>query len=328
MVMATAAYLASSGYITGAGPRDKNLRREMQADGWQPYSLKVGNRYYSYNRLDPLGMTFGLAASFAEMSGQLDDAQLDELASVAVLSLADSVTSKNYLLGLSEVLDAFREPTGPGAGYVQKMARSIVPAGIAQIEQVTDPTVRDAWTTFENMQSRLPGFSDKLPPLRNVFGEPIMLGGGLGPDLISPVYSSTRKNDPVATEIIKNKVSLSMPGRVVGGARPPQDPTMQVASREGVELTHDEYDRYVVLAGNELKMDGLGMKDQLAKLMKSDTYKKATDGPDGGKAAIIRKVVMSYRGAALEKLQDENPALRMKIQDKKMERVQRKYGGM
>jgi hypothetical protein len=119
-----------------------------------------------------------------------------------------------------------------------------------------------------------------------------------------------------------------MPGKYVGGAHPPQDPTMKVPSLEGVELTHDEYDRYVMLAGNELKMGGLGMKDQLAKLMKSDVYQKATNGPDGGKAAIIRKVVMSYREAALEKLQDEVPDLRMKIQDKKMQRVQRKYGGM
>jgi hypothetical protein len=196
----------------------------------------------------------------------------------------------------------------------------------AQIEQVVDPTLRDAWTFTENIKSRIPGLSDSMPPMRNVFGEPIQLGGGLGPDLISPIYSSTRKNDPVAQEVIKNKVSLSMPGRFVGGSRPPLDPTMKIPAREGVELTHEEYDRYVVLAGNDLKLGGLGMKDQLSKLIKAPEYQKATDGPDGGKATMIRKVVMGYREAALEKLQDEFPALRMKIQDKKRQKIESKYG--
>ncbi len=43
-------------YITGGGPLDENQKKALMATGWQPYSFKVGDKYISYQRLDPLGM--------------------------------------------------------------------------------------------------------------------------------------------------------------------------------------------------------------------------------------------------------------------------------
>jgi hypothetical protein len=47
------AYYAMNGNITGAGPKDKELQRANRDTGWQPYSLKIGDTYYGYNRMDP-----------------------------------------------------------------------------------------------------------------------------------------------------------------------------------------------------------------------------------------------------------------------------------
>ena len=45
--------LAYNGIITGGIPKDKNLRRQKFDTGWRPYSFKLGDKYYSYERLDP-----------------------------------------------------------------------------------------------------------------------------------------------------------------------------------------------------------------------------------------------------------------------------------
>src|SRR3546814_10048993 len=56
---AVIAELAEKGVITGSPPSDDNQRRLMLANGWQPSSLKIGDPYYSYSRLDPFAMTLG-----------------------------------------------------------------------------------------------------------------------------------------------------------------------------------------------------------------------------------------------------------------------------
>jgi hypothetical protein len=42
-----------------------------KANRWQPYSIQIGGRWYSYNRLDPLGMMMGMAADDSEMQDAL-----------------------------------------------------------------------------------------------------------------------------------------------------------------------------------------------------------------------------------------------------------------
>ena len=50
MAMAIAADYTLSGDITGGGPKNPQLRSAKMATGWQPYSIKVGDKYYSYSR--------------------------------------------------------------------------------------------------------------------------------------------------------------------------------------------------------------------------------------------------------------------------------------
>src|SRR3546814_2542190 len=62
-VGATIAELAAKGIVSGSAPSADNQRRLMLANGWQPYSIKIGDQYYSYRRLDPFAMPFGTASS-------------------------------------------------------------------------------------------------------------------------------------------------------------------------------------------------------------------------------------------------------------------------
>ena len=294
-VMATAGLLSAQGLITGGGPKDENLRRELRNTGWQPYSLKLGDTYVAYNRLDPVGMILGLAADAADVLGQVDEIDGEDLAVALSVAVAKNITSKTWLKGLSETVNAVSDPDRYSAKMIRNLAGTAIPftSLVAQVERTVDPTLREARTVLDHVRSRIPGLSETLPPRRNLFGEPIVLGGGLGPDLVSPLYVSRAREEPVSEELVRNDLSIAMPPKTI--AR--------------IELTPEEYDRFVVLAGSELTIGGLGLKARLERVIASPAYRAATDGPDGGQALMFRRWVHAYRALAERQVLREFPDL-------------------
>lgn len=319
LIMSVAADLTLSGQCTGAGPTDRDMKNILRATGWQPYSCKVGNKYYAYNRLDPVGGLLGLAADTTEIMGQVDDATADQLATAAVLSIVQNMSSKTYLSGVSELLDALdSSSTDPEANnykltrYFQRMAGSMVPAGVANIERVMSPEMSATYGYIDTIRSRIPGFSEGLPPRRNIFGEPVVLEGGIGPDIMSPIYTSTAKDDPIADELVKQQASISMPRRVINN----------------VELDAQQYDKYILLySGQDNKgMKGVPLKKKLKELFATPQYKNATDGPEGGKSLLIQSVFTAYRDTAKAQLISEDPRLEGDIMTLKRERIEKLTG--
>ena len=319
MIMAVSADLALSGQTTGAGPADPKMRNIKRATGWQPYSIKVGDKYYAYNRLDPVGALIGLAADTSEIIGQVDDATADQLATAAVLSIVQNMSSKTYMSGITEFLDAIdSSSTDPEANnykltrYLQRLAGSMVPASVANLERVMSPEMSATYGYIDKIKSRIPGFSEGLPPRRNIFGEPVVLEGGIGPDIMSPIYTSTDKKDLVADEIVRQQTALSMPRRVVNN----------------VELSPQQYDRYILLySGEDLKgTRGKKLKDALKEIFASSQYKRASDGPEGGKSLMIQSVFTSYRDAAKAQLISEDATLQTQINTEQRERIEKLTG--
>jgi len=318
LVMMIGASLTAEGVITGGGPRNKSQRDAMRRQGWQPYSIKVGDQWYSFNRTDPLGMFLGLAADVTETMKYANDKDASEIATASVMALAKNLTSRTYLRGVSDLMNVLSDPDRYAESFFRRQGASFTPMTslVANIERYFDPTMRATYTLMEQIISRTPGLSDSLPPRRNLWGEPIVLEGGLGWDFISPIYSSTIKDDFVNQQIIDNEVNVSMPRRSVG------------SGNFSIKLNGEEYDRYIVLAGKELKLDytnsntgttkEYGLHGYLLQIMKSDMYIEATEGQDGGKAVMIKIVVNAFRGScntkgcsgAIGQLLEEFPALK------------------
>ena len=70
VVMASMFFAFGEGKITGAGPTDPKARRFLRNAGWQPYSIKLGDKYYSYNRLDPNFIMVGAIATAMKLCPQ------------------------------------------------------------------------------------------------------------------------------------------------------------------------------------------------------------------------------------------------------------------
>lgn len=306
MALAAAADFQLSGDITGGGPKDPAMKRMLMATGWQPYSIRVGDEYVSYSRLDPIGATIGIAADAAEIMGQTSEAEALDLATAAATAVAQNVTSKTYLSGLSEFFDVMSSTSAdPEANnlklkrWIERMAGSVVPAGVAQVERTVGPGLSATDGIIEKIKSRIPGFSEDLPPRRNIFGEPIILQGGIGPDIMSPLYTSTDKKDPIADEIVSQQARITMPRKSING----------------VKLNTKQYDSYIrFYAGENNPFVKIPLKDKLREVFSTDMYRSATEGAEGGKSVIIRSVFDGYREAAKAQMIKTDPALQGEIQ--------------
>ena len=69
----------------------------MLANGWQPYSINVGGKWYSYRRLDPFASLLGPVADFVELSKQIPSTDRDKLCAAVVTALASNLINKTYL---------------------------------------------------------------------------------------------------------------------------------------------------------------------------------------------------------------------------------------
>lgn len=301
-IMAISSDMAMQGQITGAGPVNPQMKSTLRMSGWQPYSIKVGDTYYAYNRLDPIGALLGIAADTTEIIGQVDEATADELAVAVMLSVVQNMASKTYMSGLFEAINAISESSvDPEADnyklarYFQRLGGSLVPSGVAAIERQVDPTVRAANGYLDTIKARIPGYSDDLPPRRNIFGEPIVLQGGIGLDIMSPVYTSKVVKDSVIDEIVMQEVPLSMPKRVINDN----------------ELSPQQYDRLILLtSGQDLRVvRGVDLKSRFSQVFSTSSYNRLSADQ---KQERIKEVLRDYKDAARTQLMQEYPELQLK----------------
>lgn len=311
-IMLTAAGYADQGRLSGYGPDDPGEREALRRQGWQPYSIKAGNKWVGYNRTDPLGATLGLAADFAELvrRREIEPDELDEVNEVlaaAIASAAHTAVSKTYMSGVAEFIDMMENPEQAAPQYIARMLGSAVPAGAAAAEQIADPTAREQFKLFDYAQSRIAGLSARLPPRRDLWGEPIRPDSGFGSayDALSPVQISRDKPRAIDAEIVRLNLDLRR--------------LSKKADFDGVPVNFRDwpevYDAYVRLAGNDLKHPvwGLGARDFLDAVVSgkhdlSEVYRLKSDGEDGGKAAFIKQTISDFRALARREVKARFPA--------------------
>jgi hypothetical protein len=213
-IAATMYEMAAAGQITGGGPADESALRLLKADGWQPYSFKVGGKYYSYQRLDPYSTVIGTAADLVDQQSHMTDKQRENASFEVGAAILKNLSNKTWLSGMSSALEALNDPDRAGESFFSRTAGSIaVPAGVAQIARISDPVLREAKGPIDRIRSRIPGMSDGLMARRDVFGRAIGAGEGLGPDIMSPVWTSQAKNDPVVAALLDSGAKMSPPGK-------------------------------------------------------------------------------------------------------------------
>lgn len=310
MVMLAMIDAAMSGHINGKGPSRPQERQNWLRQGNLEYSIRAGDRNYQYSRTDPIGMTIGMAADLAEavMNGDKQMSQggstynaTEEAVISAMFAVAKNVTSKTYMQGVAQFLDAVSDPDRHGERYFQKVASSFLPAVAGTITRQEDPYMRMATNVVEAMQRKSPWHSADLPMYRDLWGRPVDYRSGLGAlhDIFSPVNSKEAAAEPIDAEMKRLEFFPSMPEKKV--------------NFNGVVIDLEEYphaySRYVELAGNEAKHPayGMGTKDLLNAIVTgqhplSRIYALYSDGKDGGKADFLQQILQQQRKHAQQQV--------------------------
>jgi len=265
--------LARQGVITGAPPSDKNKERILRADGWQPYSVKIGNKYVGYSRVDPIALTLSTAADLATKADGMNERQLEQYPALLVASIIKSMGDKTWLSGLSDFMDAYNDPMREGPRYVRNLvASSVIPAASAQLARTIDPVRRDSRSLPDELMARLPGLSQRLPAQTDIWGQP-MTTQRLGPDLLSPVTTTERRNDPV------NAAMLAL------GSTATAFPKFHMVNGKRVDYTPQEYATLSALAGQKAH-------DWIAALIKGPGWASKDAGTQ---AKLIKKSIDTAR---------------------------------
>lgn len=316
--------LAMNGQITGAGPSDSKQRAALRRTGWQPYSIKVGDTYYSYARFDPLSTILGMSADLAEILSNYEaydlDAQkqADELVTAAAIAVGNQVVGKTFLKGFADLTEVLSDPARYAEGYINRFAGSFVPAGAAGIERAVNPEISQVFNMMDAVKSRIPGLSEDVPPRRNIWGDPLQsfypeegsIASASAEGLLSmfnPVYYSVEKDAPVDKWMLRNGFSINMPQKRQSFDGTPIDLR---------DYPH-AYDRLVEARGNDVRLQKYGnqtMKEFFEGLIsEEDPFGRHVSffldfGNDfADQQNFISQVVRDYNDAAKDLVLDEFP---------------------
>lgn len=324
--------LAMNGVLTGEGPVDFRQRASQRRQGIQPLSVRVATgpgendyRYFNYRGLEPVATTLGLSANIVDIlyntDYDADDKEIDEMIIAASMAIANQVTSQQYMSGVSDFFDAMSDPQRYGEAWWKRLAGSVVPSGVANLNRtMMDPYMRSAYDMADAIRARTPGLSDDLPLRNDLWGRPIDYRSGLGGvyDFISPIYSSKYDPEPIDKEF--DRLGY-WPGRI-----------SKRVSFDGMTVNMERYPEIRAelekLAGNELKLPKYGNKgamDALNDIVQGKgpwgaIYRLKTDGPDGGKATMLRNIITEYRDKARDHILKTNDVIRALYEAERKER--------
>jgi len=316
---------ASQARLTGRGPSDKEQRDALVAAGWQPYSVRVGDKWVSYLRMDPFATIAGTIADMYDTArlAPADEQNNLETAFMGVaIGLANNITNKSYLQGIHDFIAALSNPDRNLERTIGSYAGSIVPNAFAQaVEVFGDDSIRDVNGVVDRIRSRVPGLSDDLPPLRNFLGEPVKRSQGfffgleeLGPvgdilSMISPLAYRETKDDVISTELV----------RLQHGFSPPDPQRLGVdfhAFRNGAG--QPAYDRWLQLHGS-VRIGGRTLRQELRKTIRSTDYQRltpqSTSSQDSPRIQAIQTIISRYRDEAYDQMVQEFPELERAIND-------------
>jgi Phage tail lysozyme len=291
------AVYAAGGKIHGHGPDDpKEFAVWRQTH--TPNSIEIGGHAMDVTWLGLLAAPLLLVGNAWDeyedillKEGDVSPADADRIVGAAVTGGMQSMLDMPYLDGVANLIDVIRHPKQGRAWHklLDGIGLGFVPGiGFQRwLEQIEDPTIREAKTFGEKVQAATPdipgtdiplmpfGRSVDLPPRLDEFGQPIEIKKPLGefgraviPFAIEPV-----RRDPLRDELAKFGMTLSPPS-----AGTPEQGEPPYTPKEGLVIRQAK---------------GQQVRAELEDLIASDAYQEA-DPED--QLTMLKSVLGRTRG--------------------------------
>jgi len=284
--------LVGSNQITGSYPKDADKRNAMIAAGIPEYSMKIGDTWYSYARVEPLATIMGstvdgITAVKNYFDKNPNDRKVKELTLDVVGGITKNIASKTFLEGISGVLQAIHDPERYGGSFINSFAGLVVPSFIAAPARSADPYQRVVTGFGEAVQNRLPGqgtgFSRQDLPVQSKLYGGERANPSYGLAAFTGIQTTPAEQTVVQQEAARVKLDYNLPGK----------------SLKGVELEGADQARYQAISSQ-------WADTMLAAMMASPGYQGASDSM---KKVLLEKGMQKARSAATkilfsEKIQD------------------------
>ena len=306
----------ASNFISGFGPRELNQRKAWEMDN-QQYSIKIGGKIISYNRLDPMATALGLIADMSEAMkyNEFDDKDMSTVFGVMALALSNNVTNKSYVQGIDNLFKVLKDPLRNTERFIGSIAGGFVPNFVNQTMNTQDDRpLREVRSIMDYMIKRTPGLESKLPPRRNFLGEVETMsstGGPMGIGILNPLYMKDATKNIVDYEFANLGAGFGKPSSFL---RPGVE-ELDMKDHYNAETGQQSYDRMLELIGTK-KLRGKTLRERLKGLFENERYQNMPDnsmkdvtGAESPKVKVIRKLIGAYRLAARDQTLRENPEL-------------------
>ncbi len=263
------AYYVADGKITGPAPRYSAERDAFYREGKQPYSIKIGDKWVSYQRIEPFNQAISQVAAVIEaINDEETENTVIEKGAQAVATIMQNFISQTYMSGIANIIQAIEDPEGSGAYMLQGLASGLVPysGALRGVTQAMDPTIRSARNIPEAIYKEIPGMTERVREKRNVFGEVQVRET----PFFSPINISIEDKDPVNIELKRLGINIGNPSRMIGTTK----------------LDDNQYYNYQIIVGQTIKK----ALDEAIKTTKYKNIKKAED-----KADYLDKIIRDSR---------------------------------
>lgn len=280
------AWLASTGRLSGHGPKDPKERARLMESGWRPNSVRIADKWVGYQLFQPVSVQAAIIANAFEA---WQDAGANEQDMVGVVGqtiarAANSFTEQSFLSGLSDFQQALNDPERWGSRWVGRTAHGMTPfAGMQRtVTSALDPKVRQPRTATEQIKSGVPVLSTSVPARLDRFGEEIVREGGALRRMTDPFNASGVRRDPVAAELHRLDVSLpALTGRLKLPA--------------GRELSREEIRQMMQEQGQQVRA-------ALEEVMARPSYGRY---PDALRSSLLTKAIERAREGVAQRVRED-----------------------
>ena len=174
--------MVANGMITGHYSNDPAERQRQITSKIPPMSIKIGDNWISYARIEPVATLMGLVVDTMQAYKE-KRVRNEELAAADIAKIVGhNLTDKTFTEGLAKFFLAAQEPERYLESFLVSMTNPIVPALSAQIARIEDDVKREirdpdlATWTLNSIKSRIPGMRGDLPAQVNLLGQEQNLG--------------------------------------------------------------------------------------------------------------------------------------------------------
>jgi len=167
---------------TITGHHSDKERATKEAAGIPEMSIKIGNQWYDYSRIEPvsstLGFTLDVMSRYKDLVREGKDAEANKLVSGFMSVMRDNLVEKTFLAGIANFVMAATDAERYGPQILNNTVGSLVPAVVGSVARLQDPVNKEVDSAVASLMNRIPGLREELPTKFDILGQPKTVAPG------------------------------------------------------------------------------------------------------------------------------------------------------